>query len=64
MGFGSSNGLGFVGLVREHLILEPREGIESKFHRFGLEVVREGEVLTQSFLDLRLPSELGGFLEN
>ena len=48
-----SNGLGFVGFIRQHLNLEPREGIESKFHGFGLEVVREGEVLTQSFLDLR-----------
>ena len=45
VGFGMSNGLGFARFIRQHLNLELREGIDFKFHGFGLEVVREGEVL-------------------
>ena len=48
-----SNGLGLVKFILQHLNLEPREGIESKFHGIGLEAVRKGEVLTQPILDLR-----------
>ena len=53
MGFGISNGLGFVGFIRQHLNLEPSEGIEPEFHIIGLKAVREGKALTQPFLDLR-----------
>ena len=52
VGFGMSNGLGFVGFIRQHLKLEPRKGIESEFHGIGLKAVREGKVFTQPFLDL------------
>ena len=49
VGFGMSNGLGFIKFIRQHLNLEPREGIESKFHGIELEAVREGKVLKQNF---------------
>ena len=45
-----SNGLGFVGFIRQHLNLEPSEGIKSEFHGIGLEAVREGKALTWDFL--------------
>ena len=64
VGFGVSNGLRIVGFIRQHLNLEPRDEIESKFHGIGLVVVREGKALTHPFLDLRLPSQIGGILGN
>ena len=53
MDLGMSNGLGFIGFIRQHLYLEPSEGIGSEFHGIGLEAVREGKALTRKFLDLR-----------
>ena len=49
VGLGASNGLGFARVVRQHLNVEPSEGIGSEFHGIGLEAVREGKVLTWNF---------------